>query len=501
MPKQNKKKNGNSKKTVVKKVVQVRVPAPRPRKQASKKMPKRQRGSIVGLQAAPLPSSFGAQGSTTQYNQQSMTLSGCEYLATVAPQVSSSDSTCLTSFLLNPQRMVSGSRLAVFGALWDKFKFKKLQLIYEPNVGTQTAGAICLSADPDVLDDYAAIKGNVLLQKLSSTAHNLTTPVYMPAVLNINDKRFFDRELYCEPEDGSDPRNCYAGRVWLATAGGLTSGTYGRLYLKWKVWFSNPNIDSEFEDGTAMIGANSGAYVNSTYPWGDFESIIAAYPGLNTAYLPADFVVFKSDPTLGSVIEFQAPGYYIVSMFRGGAAMGTGAFSGATFSGCSTTLPPATGSNYQSGFNYYLSNGGSTASMWTVLLYAQGQGAYISSTADSGVTHTSAQVAVSKFFMPNTAAGGLTASLPTTSAQVSTMLANLRREFETKLALISPAPALGIPVMNSSVTETATEPPDPSGAPRQSFNITGGSTISQDFAIETVVAGLKDKYIMIPRDS
>jgi len=428
-------------------------------------------------------------------------LSGCDYLATITAPTAIADSAVIQSFLLNPQRLVQGSRLAVFGTLWDKYKFKKLQLVYEPSVGTGTAGALCLSADPDVLDDYSSIKGNILIQKLSSTAHNLTTPMFMPAVLNISDKRFFDRELYTEPEDQSDPRNCYAGRIWVTTAGGLASGTYGRLYLKWKVWFSNPNLDEEFEDGTAMIGAFNGSYVNSTYPWGNFDQIITDFPNAN-GYVPADFVVFKSDATKGSVIEFQAPGFYLISIYRSGAAMGTGAFTSATFSGCTTNLP-TNSTGWATGYNFAIANSGSTASMWICLLYASASGAYVSSTGDSGVTHTISNVSVSRFDFPTSANGGLSLSPPVTKSGVEMMIAQMRSDFESKLALLNPSAkvGLGLPVMSSAISETADEIPDPSGAPRQHFTLGGTGVYTQDLAIETVAAGLKDRYYLVPREA
>lgn len=432
-----------------------------------------------------LPGAFSVQGSA-MYAQQSMTLSGCDYLATVNCSALN-DSVVMQSFLLNPQRMIPGSRLATFGAMWDKFSFQYLELIYEPSVSTTTSGSIMLSADPDVLDDYTGQKGNLLLQKLSSTAHNVSVPVYGPVRLRINDKRFFKRDLFTEPETLSDPRNSYSGRVWLASCGGLAAGTYGRLYLKWKVNFSCPNIDEEFEEGTAMIAAFTGPYITSTYPWGDFSTIITDFPTAN-AYLPADFCTFTSDAVLGSVITFQSAGFYLVTMKRSGVAMGTGAFSGVNFSAGISNSLPANDTGFGSGVDFYIANGTSTASQWTILVNVTISGATMSATNDTGVTHTYGFVAVSRFDMTKGNSSSLGAvEVPVSKTDFARQMESMKNDFERKLALMSkPRVGLGVPNLEQTYDSVLLEDETETKAPAMSFTQVGTSVTTQILPLEVI---------------
>lgn len=488
----------NAKKAEIKAVKKAVVKAIRPKKAKRSRnrrtRPRRSRRVAKSSIPSALPGAYSGMGSTSGWNQQSMTMSGRDLAYTVTVPALT-DTQVITSFLFNPQRLVQGSRLAQFGALWDKFRFTKLKFIYEPSVGTLQAGALCMSADPDVLDDYSSMKGQMLLQKLSSTAHNLTTPLYTPACLDIKDKRFFSGLLYTEPEANSDPRNVYAGRLWVTSAGGLAAGTYGRIYVDWTIHFECPNIDEEFEDGTAMILAPSGTYISSTYPWGDFTAIINAFPTVG-AYSGADFVTFRSDAVLGSVIQFEAPGFYLVNMWRSGAAMGTGAFSSCVYNNVSTNLP-SNPTGFISGVTYMVAGAGSTASSWFVLVYASQTGATMSSTADAGVTHNAGIVSVSRIDLAGVQSGSLTLAPPVSRDYLSCQLQKLRDELTQKCRV---SDVVINPILSSAATGSITSAPDPTGAPTRSYDVSATASFDQENIIETVAAGLKDKYVLVPRN-
>jgi len=92
------------------------------------------------------------------------------------------------------------------------------------------------------------------------------------------------------------------------------------------------------------------------------------------------------------VIKFFYPGQYLVTISRTGVAMGTGAFSGAVFSGCSVLW---TVSSLGQGPNVMLSNGASTSSQWVVAITVTSANATMSRTGDAGVTHTFSWTTVS----------------------------------------------------------------------------------------------------------
>jgi hypothetical protein len=304
------------------------------------------------------------------------------------------DSKVLAEIQLNPLMIPQARRLAQYAALWDKYKWLELKLHYVPSCGTGTDGALGMCADPDVFDGYTQLEGDELLSKMNANPHNINPSVIRVATLDVKDKRFFDRVLFMEPDANSDPRNYIAGKLVIANEGLLTAGTYGRLFLEWKIRFEEPNIEPLIEGGPgiAYIAGLSGTYVSATYPWGDFTLIKDTGPGANTGSRETALTEFYSDAVLGSVIKFKQQGFYLVGCYRTGVAMGTGAFSGAVFTGCQALwqVPPMG----IVGQNASLSNGGSTASMWILCVTVDQPNATLSKTGDAGVTHTTSTVFV-----------------------------------------------------------------------------------------------------------
>lgn len=431
-------------------------------------------------------------------HQQNLVLSGTDFLGAVKATNNVSDSTVLDSWLINPIAMMPGSRLAQFGELWDKYKFLELEVIAETVGGTNSTGTMCMALDPDVLDDYTTLTGDTLIQRMSAAPANVSFPVWQPISLKTPGKFFNDPTRWVDPNTDSDPRTVYTGKLWVASVGGLNPGTYLRLYCRWKIQFENPALDTSYADGSAIIFTQNSAQISAQYPFGDYSTIIVN----GTGYIGAPSVVFKSSTTLGSVIQFQSPGFYIVAIARTGTAMGIGAFTSIVFNGCTQTVTPSI-PGIATPYGFVTSNGGSTQSCFISIVEATKAGATMSSTGDSGVTHTSAQTFVSKFSgsfsRSNTPMYVSNASL---SAKVAELESHLKR-------LSLPGPASNIfpsSVFSTSSTETITSPVDPATGMAKTFTVSGSAEVDQTSDVITVAAGFenmkqqleKEGYILIP---
>jgi hypothetical protein len=359
----------------------------------------------VSRESAGIPSAVADVESCKPFKQKSITVSGKELLYTVIiPTGGLDDSMVLEEFVLNPLQVLaeiagSESRLAELAQCWDRFQWIELEITYSPSVGTTTNGSLCMCAEADIDDSYVDLEGDPLLVKMGEAAHNFTFQTYAKARMPITNRAFFTGEKWILPFNQGDARLYTSGKIVLANAGSLVAGTYGRFYLRWRAKLSQSSSKNLEDNSLSLIATTSGTYITATYPWGDYSSIKDA----TTAWYESKCVYFHSDPTLGSVISFLTVGYYFVGFYRTGVAMGTGAFSGATFSGCSATwLDNPEGVGITGLANLYIANGGSTASSWWLLVQVDEPGAYMSRTADAGVTHSTGWTAVARLSIPLT---------------------------------------------------------------------------------------------------
>jgi hypothetical protein len=347
------------------------------------------------LSQGGVSASYAQTVEVKHFLQSSMTLKGCDLLYVVSPQTDLIESSVLAEFTLNPLQLTSATRLHQFAPLWDKFRWKRLCLRYKAACGTDTQGLLGAAAEPDVLDSYSNFSGLPLDQKLTSALHNISSAPNLPFSLDVRDKKFYGPARFMVPEPLSDPRNSAVGKIVITNQGALEAGTYGRFYLDWEIEFEQPNLDDSAESGSAFIQTISGSFVDATYPWGDFTAIKENTSNV-TAFLERNYVTFESDATLGSVVRFRRPGYYMVHNVETGAAMGTGAYTSAAFSsGMETGWTPAFQGSV--GLNTAIVNAGLTTREWFAFVTVNEANATLSSTGDAGVTHNTSAFSVSYF--------------------------------------------------------------------------------------------------------
>lgn len=434
-----------------------------------------------------IPSAMGRVTSVKQFSQREIVIEGCDLIGTVDVPVAdpaTGGSAVLGSVDLNPSLVVPGGRLEKFAELFDKYRYEALEVVYITNVGTTTNGCLQVIADPDPLDDYTGLSGDALNQAMVGQLNNMEIPIYENACLKVKDKSFFSQALYVDPSTTTPDGKRWSspGKIWWACMGPLPAAvSYGRLFLKYKIRFMEPSNDSEQASGESFIYASSGTYVSSQFPFGNYSLIRTLYK--TTAGLacnPRPYVTFRSDPTLGSVIQFNSEGFYLLKILRTGAAMGTGAFSAAVLKDCVGVWP--SNESQLTTYNNSLSNGGSTISAWIVTIYANKPGATLSSTNDSGVTHTSAMTCVSKLNLNKNTSSDLNMAL-------QQRLAELDAKFN-KLAIerLKPSPKLGEAL---TVSETATiTTPGTAGGPQTTSTVTlSGAVSNGDVAVNVVTPG------------
>ncbi len=437
------------------------------------------------------PAAYNGLTSVKQFSQRSITIAGCDLLANISVDSGSAATTTssiLGSVDLNPVNMIPGGRLSQFAELFDKYQYKELEVVYVPNVGTATSGCLQLAADPDTLDDYSAQTGDQLSQALVGCIHNMEVPVYQVCHMKVRDRKFFNQALYTDPDtttvDGRRWSSC--GQLWWASMGPMAAGTYGRLFIRYKVEFSEPSNDSENSAGVAFAVTVSSSLVTSQYPWGDYTGIRSNFAlGSGQGYNSRPFCTFYSDPTLGSVIRFNASGFYLVAIARTGAAMGSGAFSDTVYKNCQNGWP--TNDSNVTTVNFGISNGGSTTSNWITAIYASAPGATMSSTGDSGVTHSSAYTFVSKVNLQ---------SNPGSGYDLQTELLNLKKQFAAMFK-----PQIGSALTYSQTSTTVTK--DPSGGPDQVSTSTAVGQVDNGLeAVNVVTPGYvaPKGYILVPRE-
>lgn len=487
------KKNGQKKKEII--VKEVRIPRPRPKTKKPRRKTKNSGGN------SSIAAAYGTASSIRQFSQRSITIEGCDLLANIAigeTDPAAAASAVLGSVDLNPAIMIPGGRLSQFAELYDKYQYKSVEIYYVPSVGTNVSGCLQIVADPDPLDDYTNGTGDSLNQQLIGQINNLEVPVYQNGRLVVKGKEFFSQPLYIDPDvttlDGKRWTSC--GKIWWASMGPLAAATsYGRLFVKYRITFMEPSNDAESSAGSSIIATLSDTYITSAYPWGDFTRIRNDFfqGSANLGFYPRPYVTFSSDTTLGSVITFNSEGFYLVSMARTGVAMGTGAYTSELHLVDCAADWGVNQSNLGS-WSQADSNSGSTQSMYLATIYASRPGAYMYATADSGVTHSTGFVGVSK----------LNIGVPGSSAVMGNYALNQKISQLDKLikevqSYVKPSPKLG-PALSVSETATITTP-GVNGAPSTTSTVVlSGNVDNGTEPVNVVTPGfnLPKGFVLVP---
>lgn len=459
------KKNKNQPKQAPKKAAPKKAAAKRSRK------PNNSRGA-GGLAVTSVNEGVGFK--IKPFTQQDSTIEGCDYLHTItisAGDPATTNSAVIYSVPINPLSINSLTRLSAMAALYDNFQVVSISFHFATSVSTSTDGSMVMAWDADPDDNYTPVTGDALNTYLDSTSCNVNFSLYRNAYLTVP----ASKKLFVQQETGGDQRLVNHGRLWVATQGGVAAGTYGRILMKWRIKFMKPNLDPDNTTASyaATIVAPNGTYISSTYPFGDFSSIIANVPlNLGITYNP-EVVQFTSlipgTATPASVFVFKRAGKYRLIMQRIGVAIGTAAYTFTGAVGCTVGGTGTTAAGYPfSGIGSLAYASGTTATLGYVDVNASG-GGYVWATGDTGPTHTSSVVTVMSFPASDVNPP------PAVLSYEAQELQRLRLLVEN-LVLAPKKPSPLLDNMTSTTTTTYSSIPSPAGEPVKSWNSVANTT-------------------------
>ena len=138
---------------------------------------------------------------------------------------------------VNPGNKVVFSWLSDLAQLFDEYEFEKLEFSYNPAVGSNTAGKLLLTFDPDVVDEMPDNKQDMLQARAQLDAtpwHEARLPVPKDMLVG----RRFNRTFMVPV--GTDPHVYDVGALNIAVPG-APAGMVGELFVKYKVKFTSPN--------------------------------------------------------------------------------------------------------------------------------------------------------------------------------------------------------------------------------------------------------------------
>lgn len=391
--------------------------------------------------------------------------------------------TVLSSYLINPLTLLSGTRLRVLATLYQKYHFKKFKLVWEPELSTQFSGRVfaAVLANPELEFNYTGVN---LLQKVTQLKDgnrllNLLQPMWKSGSLDIPARTLINspgQKMVIDPDNSDELMDCYGGKLIIGVDGPMTiNTTYGTWRLDWELEFFDPVSEPALNAGVAQYLTT--ADPGQSKPWG---SSIAS-----TVFGDPNLAVLTANGT-SNVLTFNDDGYYNIDVFyptnTGGAAMTSSSTitggNGATVT--STTIHVENGAAADQGKHWLIKA--------TVLNgTTPGSNGYIS-ISDSAGTHPPQQAMMTIIkYLP-------TVSL-TRGERLRQQVADDKSSLEKRIAQlealllsgekinttgVTARPLAGIPVMEYSETMVTT---NGGNSPPQVTTVTGET--SQVFPIET----------------
>lgn len=140
---------------------------------------------------------------------------------------------------------LTSSRLALFGAMYEKFLFTKINMHYTPAVGSGQAGTILLAYDRDISDDTPPPSEVGIRQYMSwedTVVGNVWSPHTLRSKLEAPETGF-----YTDEAAGGDDRLAYQGQLYVAVVnplGNATPITIGNVAIEYEVDLFVPQLQT-----------------------------------------------------------------------------------------------------------------------------------------------------------------------------------------------------------------------------------------------------------------
>lgn len=248
-------------------------------------------------------------------------LSGIDFLGQVSVDANGAvTGDILAEVSLNPTTADwLGTRLQREMSLWERFRFRKFAMLFEPSVPTTQPGQMVMFIDTDPDED---LEGSGLAVVQQATAHSGSemfqvweagTAEYLPDT---------DTQDFFADADGSDQRLISPGNAFLVASTDLQESVYGALYGCYDVELLVPQI----EDGvlSAYFAQIQGDQVNADalQPMGDgVTTVVGGLPYSFEALLGSGSTFYGIPPgryymtftAYGTTINLDAETYFAVT--------------------------------------------------------------------------------------------------------------------------------------------------------------------------------------------
>jgi hypothetical protein len=161
-------------------------------------------------------------------------VSGCVYVTTVAPAVTTATGSSLFSQPLSPI-FFGSSRLATIATLYDLYRFRNLVFEWVPMCPTTTPGALVGYCEPDVMADPLAVQapGAANVRDAMARPGAEANSVFERVAYGIS----YPQQAWYFCDNNDAPNLAIAGLFNLVTVGSIASATVGMLICHYEVEF------------------------------------------------------------------------------------------------------------------------------------------------------------------------------------------------------------------------------------------------------------------------
>lgn len=164
-----------------------------------------------------------------------------DLLTTVIGSSTTSIGNALSNIYLSPQTL-SNTRLQMYSAMYERYRFKRFTVHFTPSVSTSTPGQLMIAYDRDISDDTPPNNLDGLRQ-YSSWPGTFSSPIWSPFRTSFSLQSPQDG-LFCSP-NGVDMRFEYQGQLYVVDVNGNLSNTssYGLMFIEYEIEFFEPQLE------------------------------------------------------------------------------------------------------------------------------------------------------------------------------------------------------------------------------------------------------------------
>jgi len=140
----------------------------------------------------------------------------------------------------------SSTRLAQFADLYQRYRFRRIEFVYEPVANATQSGQLLGYADFDI-DNQLVRNDPTNLQIGAAHQGQAITQIWQPMVFDMG-QVFTFTDLYTEQGqgDGSDPRLSIQGIFYLLAASAIPANqALGNIYVRYEIEFSIPFLSAK----------------------------------------------------------------------------------------------------------------------------------------------------------------------------------------------------------------------------------------------------------------